>query len=66
MWGLGRLQVHGICSRKLVRREAVETRLNYKRTWHVYMIIITYTFNILLHYFLIRLNSASEIATALL
>ena len=32
MRGVGRMQVHGICSRKLVHREVVETRLNYKRT----------------------------------
>ena len=31
MLGEGKLQVHGICSRK----EAVETRSNYKRACHV-------------------------------
>ena len=25
MWGVGRLQVYGMCSRRLVRREVVET-----------------------------------------
>ena len=27
IWVVGRLQVHGICSHRLVRRKAVETRL---------------------------------------
>ena len=35
MGGVGRLQVHGICSHKLVHREVVETRSNYKRIWHL-------------------------------
>ena len=34
--GVGRLQVHGICSCRLVRRELVETRSSCKRTWHVW------------------------------
>ena len=30
MWGVGRTQVHGIGSRKLVYKEVVEVRSNYK------------------------------------
>ena len=30
---VGRLQVHGICNRRLVHREVAEDRLNYKRTY---------------------------------
>ena len=33
MWGAGRLQVHGICSCRLVHREVAEAQSNYKRTY---------------------------------
>ena len=41
MWGAGRLQVHGICSRRLVHREVAEARSNYKRTYLWYNLEIT-------------------------
>ena len=31
MWGVGGLQVHGICSRRLVYKEVVEVRSDYKK-----------------------------------
>ena len=33
MWGVGRTQVHGIGSRKLVYKEVVEVRSNYKKSY---------------------------------
>ena len=33
MWGVGRLQVHGICARRQVYREVVEARSNYITAW---------------------------------
>ena len=36
MSGIGRLQLHGICSYKLVYREVVEARSNYKRSYFCY------------------------------
>ena len=33
MWGAGRLQVHGICSRRLVCREVAGVRSNYKKCY---------------------------------
>ena len=32
-WGVGRLQVHGICSSRLVHREVAKARSNYLRTY---------------------------------
>ena len=47
MWRVGRLQVHGIC--RLVRREVVETRSNYKRTLHIYNYYLDHkTFNFII------------------
>ena len=33
MWGVGRLQVHGIRSRRLVYKEVVQARSNYKKSY---------------------------------
>ena len=33
MWGVGGMQVHGICSHRLVYREVVETLSNYKKSY---------------------------------
>ena len=33
MWGVVRLQVHGICSRRLVYKKVAEARSNYKRSY---------------------------------
>ena len=33
MWGVSRLQMHGICNHSLVNREVVEARLNYKKSY---------------------------------
>ena len=33
MWGVGRLRVHGIRSRRLVYKEVIEARSNYKESY---------------------------------
>ena len=33
MWRVGGMQVHGICSDKLLQRKVIEARLNYKRSY---------------------------------
>ena len=33
MWCVGRLKVHGICNRRLVYREIVKTRSDYKKSY---------------------------------
>ena len=54
MWVVAKLQVHGICSRRLVRREAVETRRtirelgefdNYYRCHNTFNFITILLFN---------------------
>ena len=33
VWGVGEMQVYGICSRRLVYSEVVQTRSNYKKSY---------------------------------
>ena len=68
MRGVGRLQVHGICSHRLVRWEVVETRSNYKKLGMFSNYYIDdKTFNIItLILLLIKSNYATEITTTFL
>ena len=68
MRSVGRLQVHGIRSHRLVRWEVVETRSNYKKLGMFSNYYIDdKTFNIItLIFLLIKSNYATEITTTFL
>ena len=68
MRSVGRLQVHGICSHRLVRWEVVETWSNHKKLGMFSNYYIDdKTFNIItLIFFLIKSNYATEITTTFL
>ena len=67
MWAVGKLQIHGICSHRLVHREALRLyRILRELGMFDNYYIDHITFNIITILFLTKSNSVTEVATTLL